>query len=169
MCDVGIRQACMCACSTTCMRACSTTCSQAYCNPAYLAEHQLGEEEFSWLTTMTCWATNKKADFQDAFGVPKEVEPPVQSPSEAPQHTPPGPSHVTTADAITSHIAKSMYWGLETLSAAEKQRLGLRAKLILDTGRVRLLRLAGYDASIVQYVENECSPECRLIVAVLKE
>ena len=52
--------------------------------------------------------------------------------------------------------------GLALLGDAEKRLLGQTAKLILDTGRVELLRDAGFAVNMIKYIDEDISPECRL-------
>ena len=52
--------------------------------------------------------------------------------------------------------------GLALLGDAEKRLLGQTAKLILDTGRVELLRDAGFAVHMIKYIDEDISPECRL-------
>eukprot|EP00729_Bicosta_minor_P021109 gene21109-11235_t len=117
----------------------------AYCNHPYLAARGIGREAFAWLVTMSSWAT---CDFNGggSHALPKGVG---------------GGGGSSGNSRVPSR-------GVETLDVKQKRALGLHAKLIFDTGRVQMLREAGYDAKIVQYAEWDVSPECRLIIATPK-
>jgi tRNA:m4X modification enzyme len=123
-----------------------------YCNTDFVV-HQLGftEREFDVLRIISGWASIKVKK------VPATASPLHEEPFPPPVPTEPLPQDVACAPTMSSDEFERTY------SREEKQRLGKRCKVVLDTGRAHHLVSLGYSVRLVQY--TSLSMENHLLIA----
>jgi hypothetical protein len=177
--------------ATCCHQVCSweTYCNRAFIEKLALAGNvacpETSGEVFDWLRTMSSWAVCDFGAKQDSNWW-RRGRLPLESSSASPAASSsaaaaaaaaaataavvsgvPGAAFEASADAVGGE-SKGMgaedddVTGLALLGDAEKRLLGQTAKLILDTGRVELLRDAGFAVHMIKYIDEDISPECRL-------
>lgn len=140
---------------------------RSYVNQEYILSLGFSGEQFGTLCALSSWATGCRASAGAATAPTAEGSavlqsgaaaglPPAAVAAEAEEHPP--------ADTAATRELERSIGG--RLSAAERVKLGLACKRLLDTGRLRYLAQHGYRGWLQHYVPESVSPENTLLVAV---
>ncbi|KAH3758392.1 Methyltransferase TRM13 [Pelomyxa schiedti] len=136
-----------------CYHACSW---RAYINKPFLVEHELSEQDFSCMCSMSSWyVCGMSHNHQNSAALsPTTTLPPTE---ETTTLLPPTDSTTCSTQETTGHSGQY-----------SKPQIGLMARQVLLAGRIKALMSHGFsNAHVCQYVSYSVTPENTLLLASL--